>query len=86
MAEATSKYTSDLIKRAVEAGTNAEKAVARFRGLARQSIAAFDSDVNPLDLPDDEYRAVAEEAGVQTVFDLAHRIEGHMQSLTGRAA
>ena len=86
MAEATSKYTSNLLKQAVEAGRTAEKAVARFRGLARQSISAFDSDVDPLGLPDDEYRAIGEKAGVQTVFDLAQRIEDHMQSLTGRAA
>lgn len=86
MAEATSKRTRDLLRTAIEAGVSAEGAADSFRERARSGIAAFDIEVDRLHLSDEEYRQAAQEAGVQTVFDVAHRIAGHVDSLTGRAA
>lgn len=85
-AQRTTKRTRDLLRSVVEAGIAAEGAVDRFRERARNGIAAFDIEVDRLGLPDDECRKVAQQAGVQTVFDWANRITVHIDSLTGRSA
>jgi hypothetical protein len=84
MAEATpSAATRRLIRSATTQGRTTTRAVLAFATAARQAVRAFDAEVNPLDLSDDDYELVSRASGLAFLFDL---VEGMRETLAGVTA
>ena len=70
-----SQVTREQIRRAIDSGTRAARAVDRFHGVARRASAMFGAEVHPLHLADDVFERVVIDSGLRRVDDLALRIE-----------
>ncbi len=62
--ELPSDETRARIAAVLEQAHEVKRAVIRFTVPARDAIAAFDGEVNPHHLPDDDYETVAQESGL----------------------
>lgn len=78
---ATSEHTRELIRRAVTAGLTANEAVSGFCSAARKALDAFDAEVGPRHLPDDDYEQVVQSSGLGAVLTGANRVERRLASL-----
>ena len=80
MAKATTRdvpspVTREQIRRAIDSGTRAARAVDRFHGVARRASTMFSAEVHPLHLADDAFERVVVDSGLREVDELALRIE-----------
>jgi hypothetical protein len=79
--EVPSRATRLLIAMAHEEGQRAAQVVAVYLPYAEQAIAAFDAEVNPLDLDDDTYERVERESGLHALLQQATDMEAGLVTL-----
>lgn len=80
-----SAETLALINDAALAAVVMEGETVRFLYRSGLAMEAFDAEVNPLHLPDDDYEAVVDGSGLRSLVDTARRTAGMLSVLERRS-
>lgn len=81
-----SAETRRLIADAIAAAEPAEHHVEQYIEAAKQAVAAFDADVDPLGLRDQAYERVVTDSRLRIVLGLGMRMEAKLGKLAQRAS
>lgn len=84
--DVVSANTRRLIRKARNRGLMTEASVALFANRAKKAVRAFDAEVNPLHLSDEDYAEVVRTSGLEHLLRAARIMEHFLSSVTERAS